>query len=69
MNITWGFTNASQQTPKIMKARSEGSRRQLLKLLLLCVYSASACQRRMLLITPQLGSPLCCVAGVAQRGR
>lgn len=24
MNITWGFINASQQSPKIMKARSKG---------------------------------------------
>lgn len=39
MNITWGFINASQQTPKIMKARSGSGRRQLLELLLLCLLS------------------------------
>lgn len=69
MNITWGFINTSQQTPKIMKARSGSRRRQLLELLLLYVYSAPACQRRRLLITPRLGSPLRCVAGEAQGGR
>lgn len=68
MNITWGFINASQQTPKIMKARSARGKRRLLELLLPCVYSASACQRWRLLITPRLGSPLCCVAGEAQGG-
>lgn len=39
MNITWGFINASQQTPKIMKARSGHRRRQLLEFLFLCLLS------------------------------
>lgn len=69
MNITWGFINGSQQTPKIMKARSGSGRRQLPELLLLCVYSASACQRRRRLITLRLGSPLRCVAAEARGGR
>lgn len=70
MNITWGFINASQQTPK----NNEGEKRKREETVIrapsssLGVYSASACQRRRLLITPRLGSPLCRVAGETRGG-
>lgn len=69
MNITWGFINASQQTPK----NNEGEKRKQEETVIrapssLGVYSASACQRRRLLITPRLGSPLCRVAGETRGG-
>lgn len=69
MNIAWGFINASQQTPQNNEGEAQRQEESLEPLLLRCVYSASACQRWRLLITPRLGSPLRCMAGEARGGR
>lgn len=40
MNITWGFINTSQQSPKIMKARCSSSQQLPELLLRLCLFSS-----------------------------